>query len=109
MIRGLRKLLVLKLCLLTLLFGVATLPDITMTGSAIQLASSGTAWWVQVKANASNTGVIRVGDANVSATRGADLAAGAAFLFPYRGDPYALSGLYVFGSASDKVSVLIGN
>lgn len=94
---------------------VHTIVDITPGGAATALSAvKGTlATWVALSAAKGNAGAIRFGDSNVSATRGAALAAGATapFLLPrcdFNQGQYDLSQIYVFGTSTDSVSVTYG-
>ena len=85
---------------------IGTLADVTAAASATQLTSSSTACKaVLVVSLAANTGKIRVGDSNVSASRGAELSAGDAVVLMVSN----VNLVYVFGNASDKVSVTYVN
>jgi hypothetical protein len=93
-----------------------TLPDITPAGSKVELGTAATAAGAPIRAvwinmTASGT-TIRVGDTNVSGTRGQALPTGLPFNTHPRGandqTPYDLSNVFVFGSSSDKVSITYG-
>lgn len=86
-----------------------TRTEITGTGVAVQIASSGTARWVQVIADAANTAAVRTGDSTVNSTSGAKIAPGGGFMRPPQGALYGLQSIYVFVATGDKVSVLWGN
>lgn len=105
----LRRTLTLLLLLGTLLLAVGTTTDITGSGAAVQIASSGTARWVQIIADPGNANPIRVGDAQVSSTRGARIAAGGGLMLPPQGQSYGLQYIYVYAASGDKVSVLWGD
>lgn len=92
-----------------------TLADITGDAAAHKVASSGTARWVQFIAASGNAAVVRVGDSNVSTTRGLPIAAGAGQMFPMlNGDQrssvnqqyYDLSTIYYVAAIGDKVSIV---
>ena len=81
---------------------IGTLADVTAAASATQLtATSTTCQSVIVRSLAANTGKIRVGASNVSASRGAEISAGDAVIL----DIDNVNKVYVYGNASDKVSV----
>ena len=115
MIRSMRRLLLL-LAICVAAFGQATLtifalPDLTMTGSAIPLASSGVARECQLIALPANTAAIRFGDSTVSASKGAAISAGSGQFIPpapetqaKNGTTFALASTYVIGTAGDKLS-----
>lgn len=88
---------------------VQSLADKTLTASAVALSTSSIkAAWVQVQ-GVTLTGTARVGDANITASRGATLlSAGNAQLFPAQGNAnaYDLSTIYVLGTAGNVVSIL---
>ena len=94
-----------------------TLADITGTGAAVQVQSSGTARWVLFVAPTTNSAVVRVGDSSVSTTRGAPMAAGGSVFYPpittQVGDQkqplYNLSAIYVYIANGDKVSIQWSN
>lgn len=92
--------------------------DVTGTGVAVQMVpAGGPARWVQLIPLSTNSAVARCGDSNVSATRGAALAAGGGFMSPpitITSDPskqpqYNLASLYCYIANGDKVSVLWAN
>lgn len=51
-----------------------SLPDITGTGSAVVLSTSGTARFCQLVAPSTNTNVIRWGDSAITSSRGSEMA-----------------------------------
>lgn len=100
--------LILLISVFCLLLAGGTRDDITGTGVAVQVASSGGAQWVQFIADPGNTSAVRVADGSVSATRGARIAPGAGMLMPMA-KGYSLANVYVYVASGDKVSVLWGN
>lgn len=94
-----------------------TLADITGTGAPVQVQSSGTARWVLFIALSTNAASVRVGDSNVSTSRGAPVAAGGGLLYPtittQVGDQkqplYNLSAIYVYIANGDKVAIQWAN
>ena len=93
-----------------------TIADITPNGSAVTLASKSAAGspteatWLAFTATGTS---IRVGDANVGASRGLLLETGSPLILGVRGDslqrPYDLTRISVYGaSGTDKVSVTFG-
>ena len=96
---------------------IATLPTITGDGAAHQLATSGSARWVQFVATTGNAAAVRVGDSLTSATRGIPVAAGGGWLFPPmpvdtrmsgQASLYKLSTIYYYAASSDTLNVVIG-
>jgi len=84
--------------------------DITGTGATVQIASSGSARWVQIIADSTNSAVVRTDqDSSVSATVGLKIPAGGGFLYPPQGQNYRLAGIYVYIANGDKISVIWGN
>ena len=97
---------------------LGTVADITGSGAAVQIATSGAAQWVQITAPSGNGAVVRFGDSNVSISRGAIVAAGGGqFLPPIPVGPsagaatglYQLSTIYCYIANGDKVTVTWGN
>ena len=92
---------------------ISTLTDISGTGSKVALATSGSALWVQFVAPAGNTAVVRVGDTNVTTTRGTAMAAGSGFLLPRISGTnqqlYNLSQIFVLVQSGDSLTVSYGN
>jgi hypothetical protein len=98
-------------------FGQSTLtvfpiPDLTMTGSRVQLAASGVARYCQVTALSSNSDGIRWGDSTTTSTRGANIAPGGAQFLPPSPAPapgagtmtFALSSVYFVGTSGDTLT-----
>lgn len=88
---------------------IETIPDITPAGAATPLSATGIkATWVKFVASGSS---IRVGDANVGASRGLNIPTGVLVNFDrldvHQGF-YDLSRLYVYGTGTDKVSITYG-
>lgn len=89
---------------------ISTQTDITPNSTATPLAANPGALvtWLQVTANGST---IRLGDSNVSATRGMKCPSGVPVMLP-RCDAnqtqYDLSQVYVYGTGADYASVLWG-
>lgn len=91
--------------------------DVTGTGAAVQVfgASAGYARAYTIKALAANSADVRCGGSTVTASRGADLAAGQSIMWgPLSPDPtspagsmviYDLSTVYCFIGSGDKVSL----
>lgn len=92
---------------------ITTLADISGTGSKAQIATSGSALWVQFVAPAGNTSTVRVGDINITTTRGTVMAAGSGFLLPRISTNtqqlYNLSQIYVLIQSGDSLTVSYGN
>ncbi len=96
---------------------VTTLAQITGDAATHQIATSGTARWVQINALTGNGAVIRVGDSATSATRGLPIAAGAGMMYPpmpidtrvsNQASLYRVSTLYYYAASGDKLNVLMG-
>lgn len=97
---------------------VTSAAQVTGTGTAVQIATSGTARWVQVVAITGNSATVNCGDSLVSATRGIPIAAGGGFMFPTIAPDsrqavqqryYDLSKLYCYIGNSDKANFVWGN
>lgn len=88
---------------------VSTVADITGDGSVHALPLSGTARWVQIVASTSNAAAVRIGDSNISSSRGIPVAAGAGYLLPASnyalGNYYNLASIYYLAQSGDKISV----
>lgn len=91
-----------------------TVADLTGDAASHQLATSGQARWVQFVALAANGAAIRIGDSNVSATRGTAVAAGGGFMLPPVSNDnrestqdhfYNLSSIYYYAGSGDKITV----
>ncbi len=87
---------------------VYTIEDITGDGGAHQVsASSGEAKWVQFVAG--GTGTVRVGDSNVSATRGLPVPSGGGMFLPMDGSEvasrYSLNQVYYFAPLGATLSI----
>ena len=93
-----------------------TVPDISGTGSAVQLAATGTARWCQLVAPAGNTYVVRWGDSVITTSRGSIIAAGAGQFIPPMVGPnpgggsgvFSLSTIYVLVQSGDKITATCG-
>jgi hypothetical protein len=93
-----------------------TVPDVSGTGSVVQLAATGTARWCQLVAPAGNTSVVRWGDSAITSSRGSIITpAGAQFIPPTVGTapaggsvPFQLSSLYVLVQSGDTLAVTCG-
>ncbi len=97
---------------------VTTLADITGDGATHQIATSGSARWVEVCGLAANGAVIRTGDSSTSSTRGQFVAAGGCFLYQsvaadtregVNQHLYNLANLYYYAALNDKVVILWAN
>lgn len=85
-----------------------TLPDITTSGSAVQVAASGRARWVAFTALSDP---VRVGDASVGAAQGVQVPSGQTVVFPPSSDTnevYSLANLYVYISSGGTLTVTYG-
>lgn len=83
---------------------LTTIPDLSMTGSAVPLTSGHTyVHWCQFVAPSGNAAVIRWGDSTVSSSRGSSIAAGAGQSIPSSGPVYDLSTIYFLGTSGDKI------
>lgn len=85
-----------------------SMPDITTTGQAVQLAASGGARWIAFTALTQDA---RVGDANVGSARGVDVPKGTTVVFPpssVLNENYALAGIYVYITSGGTLTVTYG-
>lgn len=81
---------------------LADIADVTAAASATQVTASNLPCRaVIVRALAANTSVVRVGGSTVTASRGAELSKGDAVVL----DIDNVNKVYVFGNATDKVSI----
>lgn len=82
--------------------------ELTGNSAAQVVAAVGEALWVLFVAPSGNSGVVRVGDSNVSATRGIPIAAGTGFMLPFSQGliGYDLSKLYWYAASPDKVNII---
>ncbi len=89
---------------------IQTIADITPNGSAVPLAAAGQAVWILVTATGNS---IRIGDANVGASRGVKIPAGVPTLIPrcaFTQGGYDLAAVHLYGAAgADSVSVTFGS
>jgi len=95
-----------------LILGAQTLirvpAEVTCDSAAHAVSTSGLAVWVQFIAPAANSAVVRVGDSNVSATRGFPIAAGGGYNTPVlgQGNPrYDLTKIFYYCTTGDKVVI----
>ena len=85
---------------------IGTIADVTAAAAPTQLIAASTPCKAIIAGSlAANTGNIRIGDGNVSASRGKDLAAGDSIVLVVSN----VNLVYVFGNASDKVSITYVN
>lgn len=94
---------------------VVTIADISGTGTATAIAASGSATWIQFVAPAANSAAVRIGDANITTSRGTPIAAGGGFFLPpvTRGPfdnqnsdtKYSLPVTYYLIQSGDKLSI----
>lgn len=90
---------------------VHNIADITPGGTPTALKSSRTPCnWLQVVCPSSNAAAMRVGDSTTSATSGISMPAGAGMMFPPIGDTQYLdlALVYIYGTTTDKVSIVYG-
>lgn len=97
---------------------VVTTADFTGDGANHAFASVVTsARWVQIIAATANAAVVRIGDTNISATRGLPMAAGSGLSFPpmppdarfsTSHNLYDLSKIFYRAGSGDKISVAWG-
>ncbi len=89
--------------------------DVTGTATAVHVAASGAARWIQVIAPSGNSAVIRCGGSTVSATVGAPVAPGGGLFFPAlpidtrqstQQFYYHLANVYCYVGSGDKVNFL---
>lgn len=90
-----------------------SIPDISGTGVAVPLASSGTVRACQLVAPSGNASVVRWGDSLISSTRGSKIAAGGGQYVPNNasytsapgaGTVFQLNTLYVLVQSGDSLS-----
>ena len=87
---------------------IHSLPDITGTGSSVQLSSTIIkANWVQVQAISGNSAAVRLGDSGVSSTEGAVIAATGGQFAPPAGNTncYNLADIWVLIGSGDKIAI----
>ena len=86
-----------------------TLPDVTTTGAATAITTAPTyAKWVMFTSNSQPS---RLGDANVTASRGAGIASGQTVVWPPLPDPndkYRLDQIFAFITGGGTLSVTYG-
>ena len=90
---------------------VHNVADVTPAGATVALRPTRTpANWVQIIAPTGNAAPIRLGDSTTGAASGLALPAGSGMLFPPIGDTtyLDLAMIYVYGTTTDKVSILYG-
>jgi hypothetical protein len=93
-----------------------TIADGTGNGTASAVGTAGqTAHWIQFTAASTNTSTIRVGDANISASRGTILGSGVSasnlnYVMPVDGvnPDYQLSQVFWLAATGDKISITYG-
>lgn len=97
-------------------YAITTPARVTGDAATHKLATTGTARWVLVVAEAGNTDPVRCGDSNVSATRGIPIyatstAGGGVMLPPATVSQtfMALNNVYCYASTGDKFSWAWGN
>lgn len=89
---------------------IQTLADITPGGVAVPLSGTAgqLATWVRISAPSANSGDVRFGDLNVSASRGAIIPKGTSVDLPrmaFAQGMYDLTKIFVFATSTDKASV----
>ena len=85
---------------------IGTIADVTAAAAATQITATSTACRsVCVRSLAANSAAIRVGDSNVTASRGIELSPGDAVVLAISNVDLA----YVYGNGADKVSVTYVN
>jgi hypothetical protein len=85
-----------------------TLPDITTTGSAVQVATVGYAKWIQFTALTHDA---RVGDSNVGSARGASCPSETPVIWPVdtnQGELYSLADIYAYLPSGATLTVTYG-
>lgn len=95
-----------------------SIADIEGNSAAQQVSPTAVnAKWVLIIALTANSAAVRVGDANVGASRGSQVAAGGGLFMPplppdtrnaQVQNTYDLSKIYFYGTAPDKISVIYG-
>jgi hypothetical protein len=92
---------------------VATIADISGTGSPTQLATTGVARWIVFQAPSTNSSNVRVGDASITTTQGIFLAPGGTMFYPPIGlvanqtedTRYNLANVYYLVQSGDKLTI----
>jgi len=90
---------------------VHNVADLTPGGVAVPIRAIRTPCnWLQIVAPTGNAAAIRVGDVNTGAASGIEMLAGAKVYFPPIGDTQYLdlAMVYVYGTTTDRVSILYG-
>jgi hypothetical protein len=87
---------------------VVSTAEITCDSATHALSTAGVARWVQLVAPTANAAVIRWGDSNTAAARGAIIAPGGGQMLPaVPGFPgYDLTKIYYYCTASDKLEIV---
>lgn len=99
-----KRILLLIPILISLLFA-GTIPEVTGANAAVAPAASGTARWVQVVGNKTNTSDIRVSyGVTATATNGIPVVPGGGMMLPPQGQEYSLAYVSVYIASGDKVS-----
>lgn len=86
---------------------IVTVPDIT-GDAANHAVSTGTARWIQFVAPAANAANVRVGDSNISSTRGIPIPPGGSMFLPESPDlglGYDLANVFYRATTGDIVSI----
>lgn len=99
-----------------------TIADVSGNGTASAIATAGTAHWIMIQAAPTNsttacstatyTGCPRVGDSNITTTRGYFLTPGTSIVLPSdrSGDPtIPLNTVYYLVQSGDKITITYGN
>lgn len=93
-----------------------TVADVTGDGSAHAVATSGTARWIQFIADPANGAAVRIGDSNITTSRGSRVAAGGGLLWPpvscgtanAENCKYVLAQVFYLAQTGDKISITWG-
>lgn len=94
------------LCFAQTIRNLATIADVTMTGSNVAVsATSVLARAVQFVCPPANSANLRIGDTNISSSRGSVCAPGGGQFWPESGVIYDLSAIYARGTSSDTLTI----
>lgn len=92
---------------------IGTLPDVTMTGSAVQFTTTSTrvAWVMVTAPTTNNASGVRVGGSEVTTSRGASFLPGGGQFFPPAGNAhiYDLTQFWAAGTSGDTVRITYGS
>ena len=92
---------------------ITSISDVSGDGAAHPIATSGSAYWIQLRAPSTNSSTVRWGSSSVSASNGNEIAAGGSQFLPIvaganggAAEYYSLSGIYYLIQAGDKLEIV---